>query len=140
MKAPPVIAAARPVSPDWRRFRWVAVPALLMLAVAGFVLWKYEPRGQPFYPQCWMYRATGILCPGCGGLRATHALLNGDIVAAWRLNPLVVASVPIVGWLGVVFALRWWRGIELPNPFGHRYAIMTLIGLALGYGIGRNLG
>lgn len=86
-----------------------------------------------------MYRVTGLQCPGCGGLRATHALLNGDIVAAWKLNPLFVVLLPVFGWLGVVFGLWWWRGISVPNPFGHRYAIAILIGLVLGFGIARNL-
>jgi hypothetical protein len=139
VKAPPVIAAARPELPDWRRFHWPIWLGLVGLAVALFVLWKFEPRGQFFYPQCWMYRMTGFQCPGCGGLRATHALLNGDIAAAWKLNPLVVGLAPVAGWFAMIAALRWWRGITLPNPFGHRYAIAVFIGLLVGFGIGRNL-
>jgi len=140
VKPPPVIvgetgsgtAAAR----GWGRGWWLAVPAV---AAAAFVLREFEPRGQFFYPQCWLYRLTGLQCPGCGGLRATHALLNGDIVAAWRLNPLAVALVPVAGWVSLALGLRAFRGIELPNPFGQRYAIAVLMGLVVAFGIGRNL-
>lgn len=118
------------------RFWWLG-----LLAGAGvlLILRQVEPKGQFFYPRCWMWVLTGLQCPGCGGLRAGHALLNGDIVKAWQLNPLVVALVPVGAWLGLVYGLRGWRGIELPHPFGHRYALCVLVGLIAGYGIGRNL-
>ena len=31
---------------------------------------------------------TGIPCPGCGGIRATQCLLNGDFANALYTNPL----------------------------------------------------
>jgi len=121
------------------RIHWGWWVGAACLALALLVLRQFEPRGQFFYPQCWMYRFTGILCPGCGGLRAVHALLNGNLADAWRLNPLVVALVPVAGWVTLSTGLHQWRGIHLPNPFGHRYAIAVMIGLLIAFGIGRNL-
>ena len=46
--------------------------------------------------------ASGLDCPGCGGLRATHQLLHGDIRAAFALNPLFIVVLPI----GAFFAVR----------------------------------
>jgi hypothetical protein len=59
-----------------------ALAAATLLALA--LLWRFEPQGQIFFPRCTFHQVTGLLCPGCGGLRATHALLHGELLAAWR--------------------------------------------------------
>lgn len=43
-----------------------------------------------FIPPCFCYKATGYYCPGCGGTRATMALLHGDILLSLRYHPFVV--------------------------------------------------
>ena len=35
-------------------------------------------------------------CPGCGSQRAIHQLLHFNIIDAFRLNPLMVLSLPII--------------------------------------------
>ena len=132
---PPPIGAA-PGFRGWARWGWLAGP----LVLAGlFVLWRFEPAGQFFFPRCWLYQTTGLQCPGCGTTRALHALLHGDVVAALRLNGLAVVGLVLGGW----FALRWgwaWRtGRWWRNPFAHPYMIAALGGLTVGFGIARNL-
>lgn len=51
---------------------------------------------QAYWPKCPIYWTTGIHCPGCGGLRATSALLNGDIVAAANQNIFVFLAPVLV--------------------------------------------
>jgi hypothetical protein len=51
---------------------------------------------QAYWPKCPIYWTTGIYCPGCGGLRATSALLNGDIVAAVNQNVFVFLAPVLV--------------------------------------------
>lgn len=48
------------------------------------------------YPVCPILAVTGSSCPGCGGLRAVHALAHGDLGAAADHNVLVVAVLPVV--------------------------------------------
>lgn len=56
--------------------------ALLALTYA------FDPEGGGFvYPRCIFFRLTGWECPGCGTLRALHALTHGDLPAAWGFNP-----------------------------------------------------
>ena len=50
--------------------------------------------------------ATGLKCPGCGSQRMLHALLHGDIAAAWRFNALLFLLVPFLIVLGVASAGR----------------------------------
>ncbi len=52
-------------------------------------------------PACPLYATTGLWCPGCGMTRATHALLRGDIAAAFGFNlffPLFVGGI-VIAWL-----------------------------------------
>jgi hypothetical protein len=78
----------------------------LLAAAAGLVLFCFDPRQYHFYPVCFFHQATGLLCPGCGALRALHQLLHGHLAAAFRLNPVLVVSLPLLLWLGVGYVLR----------------------------------
>ena len=111
----------------------------LLLAVALVTLFLFEPHGQPFYPQCGLYVATGLTCPGCGGLRAAHQLLHGNVSAAFALNPLFIVLIPAVGWLLVNQAGRKVFGRPWSPPFQHRAWIWLAVGLIVGVSIFRNL-
>lgn len=59
LSGPPPIPRSHRVATGW---------AVGLLAVIALVtLFLCEPHGQPFYPQCGLYVATGLACPGCGG-------------------------------------------------------------------------
>jgi hypothetical protein len=92
---------------------WLLVVGAMVVALGLAVVGWFEPRGQIFFPRCWLHEHTGLLCPGCGSTRALHALLHGDVASAWKLNPLAVLSVPGVAWLTIrhvrgVLTGRWW--------------------------------
>lgn len=38
--------------------------------------------------ECYIYKKTHILCPGCGGTRCVKSLLKGDIVSAFNYHPI----------------------------------------------------
>jgi hypothetical protein len=80
----------------------VAVP----MAFACLLLFCFDPRRYGFYPTCFFYKTTGLLCAGCGCLRATHELLHGHLVTAFRFNPLLVVSLPLLAWFGAVQTVR----------------------------------
>lgn len=89
-------------TPGWSRAqRWAAAGLATLGAVALALLYFHRPEGQFFYPRCTFHQATGLLCPGCGSLRASHALLHGRWLEALRCNLLLVAGLPvlILGWL-----------------------------------------
>ena len=83
-----------------RRGPWFFLWFALLLAGAA-VLFFFNPSQFGFYPTCLFYKTTGLLCPGCGTLRATHQLLHGHIEAAFRFNALIVSSLPLVAWGGI---------------------------------------
>jgi hypothetical protein len=87
--------------------RSTALAVSALLATAGaLVLFCFDPRQYHFYPVCFLHQTTGLLCPGCGALRATHQLLHGHLEAAFRFNPMLVASLPVLAWLGARYSLR----------------------------------
>jgi len=54
-----------------------------------------DPNQPGHYPSCPILFLTGRWCPGCGGLRALHDLLHGQIAAAISANLVVVLMVPV---------------------------------------------
>jgi hypothetical protein len=95
-------------SPLWRPR--LVIPAFVLAAGAGAVLYFFNPTQCHFYPFCLFYRTTGLLCPGCGGLRATHQLLHGHLVAAFHCNAVLVMSLPVVGWLAARLVVNKLKG------------------------------
>jgi hypothetical protein len=75
---------------------WALAAATLVAAPAAAVLYRYNPLAVNFYPRCPLFVITGIYCPGCGALRAMHALLHGRIVTALDYNALFVVALPFL--------------------------------------------
>jgi hypothetical protein len=66
--------------------------------IAGvWMLRTYDPNvaGNPFIP-CIFKAMTGFDCIGCGLTRALHALVHGDVVRAFSMNPLAMLVLPMV--------------------------------------------
>jgi hypothetical protein len=73
---------------------------------ASVVLFLYNPLSVNWYPRCILYVTTGIYCPGCGALRAMHALLHGRMLTALDYNALFVVSLPFLAWAVAAQALE----------------------------------
>jgi hypothetical protein len=75
------------------------IAGFVLAAIAAFaavaVLYRFDPA-EGGYPVCPFHALTGLHCPGCGTLRAMHALLHGQISAALAYNPLSTCAVPIM--------------------------------------------
>lgn len=117
-------------------------PALLavaaLTAAAALVLFCFDPRGYHFYPVCYFHRLTGLLCPGCGGLRGLHQLLHGHVEAAFRFNPMLVVLAPFALWLAARCGLQWVR--NQPVSVGVRPVWLWLtLAVALVISVLRNL-
>jgi hypothetical protein len=117
-----------------KKISWAG--ALLAATAAALMLFFCDPARVPIYPQCLFHQVTGLDCPGCGSLRALHALLHGNMAAALRFNAFLVLSLPLFAGLAVVFLRRKKTG----SPFQIRPAWLWLyLAAFVIFGIVRNL-
>ena len=72
------------------RLRCLGQPALALAAALayGVVVHLHDPTQPGNYPTCPFLWLTGWACPGCGTLRASHELTEGNVVGALAYNPL----------------------------------------------------
>ena len=107
--------------------------ALIVIAAAVSVsllvaLFLRNPAASRFFLPCPVHYVTGLHCPGCGSLRASHNLLHGRLAAALSLNPLMVIAIPVVA----VMLLR-------PAWVYRRRTPWAALSVLVAYGILRNL-
>ncbi len=125
--------------PSWdldRRRRYTAVGTGALLAGAlGYVALVDPHDTASVYPPCPFKLLTGWNCPFCGGLRMTHDLLHGDLMASINDNVFllvfVLAGVPLVAIWGL---LRRSGRVALPTS-----AVVTITVAAAVWTVVRNL-
>lgn len=103
--------------------------AMVPVVVCCGVLFFFDPNQYHFYPTCIFHQATGLLCPGCGSLRAIHQLLHGHLVTAFRFNPLLVVSMPALTTLSLVHMLRKQKSVPAQTGLWPRW--LWALGIAL---------
>jgi hypothetical protein len=108
----------------------VVVLATALLAVR-------DPHVAGSYGGCPLFALTGILCPACGGLRATHDLAHADLAGAWSMNPLWVLAVPVVLVLWGRWVARAAQGRRArPAPAWTAWLLLVVV---VGFGVLRNV-
>ncbi len=107
-------------------------------AVAALVLFCFDPRVYHFYPICFFHRTTGLLCPGCGALRASHQLLHGHLAAAFHFNPMLIVCLPLLLWMGARCVVRHMRREPLTLGLDSRW-LWLLLAATLVVSVLRNL-
>ena len=112
----------------------------LFIATVGLVLLRvFDPAGSGIFPPCPVHYLTGWYCPGCGSLRALHALLHGNLHNAWAMNPLTILLLPFIVYGLVSETLVGLGRRGLPQPRLSSYAIYSLGCVIVLFGVIRNL-
>ena len=118
----------------------LAPPAAALAVVVGATAYvgTHDPGRPGHYPPCPLLQFTGLYCPGCGGLRAAHAVAHGDLLAALGANAVVLA-----GFLAFAVFAVWWcvraaraRPVSLPVRAVH---LWLFAGLGAVFTVVRNL-
>jgi len=113
----------------------IAIAAAIAAAIAIYSY--FDPAEHPF-PRCPVLVLAGVQCPGCGSQRALHALFTGDIATAWRMNAMLVASIPAL-LLTMVASVWKHRYPKLYNALNSSTAIYIWLVLLLSWTIVRNI-
>lgn len=103
---------------------------LIGIVAAGclLVLSRVDPERATWFPKCILTQTTGLYCPGCGTSRALHALTEGRVTDALRMNMLMILALPLL----VTMACK-------PEWFMRAWIGWTAFGVLLSYAILRNL-
>ncbi len=122
------------------RGRRLRGPALAAAGATAFVLAVHvvDPNEPGSYPTCPWLLITGTWCPGCGALRATRALTEGDIGTALARNP-----VTVIAWVAMVigfanWTFRMWTGRQ-KKRLAPAWVLYTLFGALLAFWVLRNV-
>ncbi len=113
-------------STGWRGSLAPTAVAVAAAGVTAFVA-RVDPNAAGHYPTCPFLYVTGAYCPGCGSLRALHALGHGDVSVALARNPLAVLAA---GLLLVLWA-SWLRRSVSGRPRRLTPAWVIWVGLAV---------
>lgn len=111
---------------------------MLVWAVALLGIGAWVGFGGALGPACRFHELTGWHCPGCGGTRALRSLLHGDVIAALRMNALVVPGILILVWL----LIRGFRARGAVSPIailGDVRKFLALIVMLVLFTVLRNL-
>jgi hypothetical protein len=119
------------------RLRYIAIPVVLIGLI--LIYFSINPASTRLFPKCLLYVSTGIYCPGCGSQRATHALLNGNILTALNHNVLFIVGLGIIGYHLLVTALNKWFGRKIFNYLYHPKVPLILLGIVIAFWILRNI-
>ena len=84
----------------------VLISALLGLSIIFFFIKGF---GKVTGSICLIRGLTGIPCPSCGMSRAIIAVINGDIINAFKFHPLF--WLPFVALLLIIFKRRFFKKI-----------------------------
>jgi len=128
-------------TPEPIRRPWYRSPGLWLAGGAAVLFYlAVDPERFTPIPPCPLRETTGLLCFGCGGQRALHALLRGDLAASWALNPLVILAGPLLA-LGLVVreGHRLLRGADAPPLVPVRWTVLAVVAGLVVFMIARNL-
>ena len=114
----------------------MATAALTGASVLAVAL--VDPNEPGHYPTCPFLALTGAFCPGCGSLRAVHALTHGDVRLAVGFNVLTVLAVVALPVIWAQWARRSWTGAPrtAAAPAAYVWALLVVVLL---FGVLRNL-
>ena len=122
-----------------KHWRFVLVLFLFLAAASGvaLILSRFSPTRIKL-PPCFFHELTGIYCPGCGSTRATRRLLCGDVVGAFRYNPLLVVLLPPLAIQIVLHFYDLWHE-RFPYRRGSLTVAFVYLALVVVFMIARNL-
>lgn len=105
---------------------------ILLQQLAGGTLTRW-------LPPCIFHEVTGFYCPGCGGTRAFHALLRGQLGQSLLFHPVVLYGGCLYLWFMISNTLEYASGgrWQISMPY-RRWYLPVGLGLLAFHFISKN--
>lgn len=114
--------------------------ALLLLLIALICVYVFiNPSKVDFLPKCPLYFTTGLYCPGCGSQRATHQLLNFNLLGVLNQNILYVLGILLFMYNGLIIILNKYFNKSIYNYMYHPKTPIIILVLVIAFWVLRNL-
>lgn len=87
--------------------------------------------------KCPVYEITHLYCPGCGATRMLKALLDFDVVQAFRYNPFIFITTPMIVTVAYRYMYLYIVGKDVPERLDNLilcYAVCLVL-----FGVIRNV-
>lgn len=111
-----------------------------VLSVTGVLfLALIDPEKAGYIPACPWRQLTGLYCPGCGSLRAIHAITRLRFDQAFAYNILFAIFLPFLFWFFAVNLVIAFRGPDKVKSFLDPSLSKALLGVILVYFVIRNI-
>lgn len=122
------------------RRRVVLVVIVVFAAMILVPLYFYfDPAHAHLAPKCMFHTLTGLDCPSCGGQRALHSLLNGEVWLSVRYNPFLWLCAPYILLLLYTSIFRGERTERLYNWLTSKRVVWSFLALYIVWWVVRNL-
>jgi hypothetical protein len=113
--------------------------AAATMAAAALALRVRDPHQHGSWGLCPFKAITGWDCPLCGGLRSVNDLTHGHFADAAHSNLLLVATLPVIAALWLLWLQRSWTASSRQLPAGLVRAALVAGGVLLvGFAVYRN--
>lgn len=119
----------------------VILKGILLITIPIFavvVLVFFFQESGAWHPECPFRTLTGLYCPGCGTLRALHALGNGHIGEAFGHNVLTVMFLPYMLFMWVIALIQLFRKRQIVMP-KNRIVSWAIVWIVIIFFILRNI-
>lgn len=115
--------------------RLAIVIGLIMLAVFAVVILVWQSKTIGYI--CPTKKYLDIECPGCGGTRMVLSILQGDIYQAFRYNPFIMITLPII-FVIAIHQMFWFIIRGTFSPWLDKILVVYAVAL-FAFGILRNI-
>ena len=111
----------------------------ILLITLAIIYYFINPSDVDFLPKCPLYVTTGIYCPGCGSQRATHQLLNFNILGVIQQNVLFLFAIILIGYHSIVVGLNHFLNKKIYNYIYHPKLPIAILLFIFVFWIVRNI-
>jgi hypothetical protein len=117
-----------------------AMLPLLLLGALVLLYYTFNPAHFSFFLPCPLYYTTDLYCAGCGSQRAIHHLMHFDVFSAFRYNPLLVLTMPLLIYALALEYINFVTGSKhRVKLFYSNIFILVYFGIAIVYSVLRNI-